>query len=223
MKVCTDACLFGAWVADSFIAEAGKPMRILDIGTGTGLLSMMLAQSFPAAMIDAVEIDPVAATQAAENVAKAPWPGRIHVLNTNILDHTNEHPYDLIISNPPFYENDLKSADALKNAAKHEDRLSLALLIKKIHDLLAPGGKAALLLPYHRMASGEFLLAKHGFYIHKKMLVAQTANRKLPFRAMSIFGKSNEPLEMAEMIIRKDQELYDDNFIRLLKPFYLNL
>ncbi len=223
MKVCTDACLFGAWMADIVASEANHPKQILDIGTGTGLLSLMMAQALPVAEIDAVEIDPAAAVQATENVANSPWHDRIHVLNKNIIDHTAAQSYDLIISNPPFYENDLKSADERKNAAKHDDRLSLALLIKKIQDLLAPQGRAALLLPYHRMQSCEFLLAKHGFYIHHKMLVNQTANRKLPFRAMCIFGKSNEPLKPAEMIIRKDQEHYDEQFIRLLKPFYLKL
>jgi tRNA1Val (adenine37-N6)-methyltransferase len=223
MKVCTDACLFGAWLADTFTSEASQPQRMLDIGGGTGLLSLMLAQALPGAEIDAVEIDPAAAGQAAENVANSTWKDRIHILNKNILDHTTAHPYDLIISNPPFYENDLKSADERKNAAKHDDRLSLALLIKKIQDLLSPQGQAALLLPYHRMQSCEFLLAKHGFYIQHKMLVNQTANRKLPFRAMCIFGKTNGPVQTGEMIIRKDQEHYDEQFIRLLKPFYLKL
>ena len=153
MKVCTDACLFGAYVADQVKTKAAN--NILDIGTGTGLLSLMLAQRVPA-LIDAVEIDEAAYQQAKENFEQSPWKERLFAFNTDVTKFETEKKYDCIISNPPFFENDLKSNDSNKNNAKHDTSLSLDKLLQVVKKLLNDDGIFAVLLPYHRV---EYFIA----------------------------------------------------------------
>ena len=127
MKICTDACLFGAWLA----AKNDNGLKMLDIGSGTGLLSLMLAQKTTAA-IDAVEIDEAAYTQTVENFAVSPWKDRLQVFHRSIQEYTAAFireastPYDLIFSNPPFFENHLKSSDPKRNLALHRETLNVA-------------------------------------------------------------------------------------------------
>ncbi len=171
MKVCTDACLFGALVADQVKTKAST--NILDIGTGTGLLSLMLAQRVPA-LIDAVEIDEAAYQQAKENFEQSPWKERLSIFNTDILKFDAGKKYDCIISNPPFFENDLKSSDKNKNAAKHDTTLTLEQLLQTVQKLLNEDGSFAVLLPYHRIEECILLAEKIGLYLNKKVLVKQT-------------------------------------------------
>ena len=110
MKVCTDACIFGAWAAGKLKESSISVRHILDIGCGTGLLSLMLAQNTNAD-IDAVEINTDAASQAKENILQSPGINKIKVINASILEFVPEKNYDFIICNPPFYEDDLKSPD----------------------------------------------------------------------------------------------------------------
>src|SRR5262245_58656662 len=125
MKVTTDGCLFGAWVAASKAGNAAAGKHVLDIGTGTGLLSLMYAQKHPHAQIDAIEIDEAAAQQAADNFAASPWQKRLQLIHSDIKDYRPSHPYDTIISNPPFYENQLSSGNAKKNMAHHSSSIGL--------------------------------------------------------------------------------------------------
>ena len=113
MKVTTDGCLFGAWIAENMKKESLLYNHCLDIGTGTGLLTLMLAQENEIA-IDAIEIDKDAFEQAVENVTASPWSGRIQVVHADVREFESENQYDVIISNPPFYERELKSDDAKK-------------------------------------------------------------------------------------------------------------
>ncbi len=148
MKVTTDACLFGAWVASNIQENLYYIKRILDIGTGTGLLSVMLAQQSPA-YIDSVEIDTDAAQQAQTNFKGVLWQGGLKVYETAI-QHFIGKPYDFIITNPPFFDNDLKSDDVKRNLALHSSALSLEELLANITRLLLPTGQFAILLPFHR-------------------------------------------------------------------------
>src|ERR1700741_4578062 len=121
MKVTTDGCLFGSLVAT--LSKKEQPFNVLDIGTGTGLLSLMFAQQQPHAHIDAIEIDKNAFEQASSNVSASPWHNRIKVLYGDARHFTFTTRYDVIISNPPFYENELKGNDDKKNVAHHGDHL----------------------------------------------------------------------------------------------------
>lgn len=220
MKVCTDACLFGAWVTSELAGRAYT--NALDIGTGTGLLSLMLAQANEKMLINAVELDKAAAQQATDNFNASPFLNRLKVQQKDIRE-VKEKNYDLIISNPPFYEKDLKSEDDGKNAAKHDTQLTLAALIGKINDLLAEDGIAALLLPYHRLSDCESLLRQYEFHIHKKLLVHQSAKHAAPFRVCWIFARSNKPMETNSISIKDAEQQYTQDFVRLLKPYYLKL
>jgi len=217
LKVCTDACLFGAWVAAHVKEDA--PSSILDIGTGTGLLSLLLAQKIPAAKIDAVEIDAAAATQAASNALATGWNIKVH--NTAI-ENFSSIKYQHIISNPPFFSNDLKSDDALRNTAMHSTTLTLASLFSCVVKLLDKGGSFSVLIPFVRATELEKLAAQFGLVIFKKALVHQTPTHE-PFRAMYILSSAITSPAVVEQIIIKENEQYSAGFATYLKDYYLFL
>ncbi|MFC4232886.1 tRNA1(Val) (adenine(37)-N6)-methyltransferase [Parasediminibacterium paludis] len=219
MKVTTDGCLFGAWAAANIQENALKVQRILDIGTGTGLLSIMLAQQSEA-FIDAVEIDSAAAEQAKTNFHSAPWQLRLKVYETPIQNYING-PYDFIISNPPFFDKDLKSADAKRNLALHSSALSLEVLLANITRLLAANGEFAILLPYHRLTFFEDLATANGYYLYKKTLVQQTPKHPY-FRGMLQFGCAKKEAIIDSIVIKEDSS-YTAAFKDLLKDYYLKL
>ena len=151
MKVTTDACLFGAWCAREIqkslvqlikrdVPGPGvqKKLTLLDIGTGTGLLSLMIAQKNKI-LIDAVEIEKEAAEQAEKNAAASPWVNQLEVFHQDIISFKNDQ-YDFIVSNPPFYENELASPQQKKNIAHHSHLLTTAQLTEQIKYKLAPNG-----------------------------------------------------------------------------------
>lgn len=220
MKVCTDACLFGAWVADK-ISTDYSIKNILDIGTGTGLLSLMLAQKTNAS-IDAVELDKEAASQAVENFSASPWKERLQVFESSIHEFNLVKKYDCIISNPPFFEDDLRSGNASKNAAKHDTTLTLDELLQQIKRLLKEEGIACILIPFHRSAYLEKLVSDNGFFIHEKLLIKQSVDHNY-FRSQLIFSKQPKETITKEIFIHDAQRQYSNEFIALLKDYYLKL
>ncbi len=220
MKVCTDACLFGAWVAHHLAHTTTAATGILDIGTGTGLLSLMVAQKTQA-LINAVEIDAAAAQQAAANFEASPWKEQLTVHQTAIQQFNNTHPYNFILSNPPFFENDLKSADNKRNLALHSEALSLENLLQEIQNRLTPGGRFAILLPRHRSNYFESLCNTKGFYTVENISVRQTPNHT-PFRSMLLFATTEQATIQQEIII-KENNAYTAAFTALLKDYYLFL
>jgi tRNA1Val (adenine37-N6)-methyltransferase len=221
MKVCTDACLLGALVAKELCNSSIDIESILDIGTGTGLLALMLAQETKAS-IDAVELNAAAAAQARQNVLQSPWANRIRVIETDICDVNPSTPYDFIISNPPFFEQDLKSNDPAKNAAKHDSSLTLDVLVQQINRLLSKSGSAAVMIPYYRSNYFETLLLENNLQLHKKIMVKQTHKHSF-FRSMLFFGKEKQSTEQTTIYITDENRNYSSTFASLLKPFYLNL
>jgi tRNA1Val (adenine37-N6)-methyltransferase len=220
MKVCTDACLFGAWVAGK--VERGQLSfdSVLDIGTGTGLLSLMMAQK-SMARIDAIELDEHAAQQATENFELSNWSERLQVIPGDIKTVHLGKKYDFIISNPPFFENDLKSRDTQRNLALHSQELGLDELISSIKKQLADHGKFAVLLPYHRKEAFARLAFDEGFSLEEEACVKQTPLHNY-FRVMFLFG--SEPVAVKnESIIIRDGEQYTSVFTDLLKDYYLKL
>ena len=229
MKVTTDGCLYGAWVAERVSSREPGVGNILDIGTGTGLLSLMLAQKINAS-IDAIEIDKDAFEQATENLAASPWKERIHIFHTDAKKFSGKHPYDLIISNPPFYENELKSGNNQKNIAHHSKQLELKDLLIIIKRNLHPDGIFCLLLAFKRNAEIKNILAEHNLSITQITFVRQSVNHDY-FRIM-LMGKikMDEITEiMLDEISIKDNsstasgEQYTPAFIALLKDYYLHL
>lgn len=221
MKVCTDACLLGA-ICSHEISKAPQSIhRILDIGTGTGLLALMLAQ-VSLAQIDAVESNATAAQQALQNIQRSPWNANIRLIETDIIALEPTVLYDFIISNPPFFESDLMSHDPAKNAAKHNSELTLSELVQQINRLLKSTGTAAVLIPYHRTGYFETLLAEADLYIFKKISVQQSSRHNF-FRTIFFFKKKKTTIETFEMSIMDESPTYSATFIALLQPFYLKL
>lgn len=147
MKVGTDGTLLGAW------ANVSSCKRVLDIGTGTGLIALMIAQRAKEAIIDAIDIDADACKQASENVNRSSFSQQIFIHNTPFLSFakTTTSPYDLIVSNPPYFTDSLKSPEKKRNLARHNDTLSLSELINSGSRLLSSHGRIALILPYNEI------------------------------------------------------------------------
>lgn len=221
MKVCTDACLFGAWVAQKLRDYNPEITSVIDIGTGTGLLSNMIAQATRDTLIDAIEIDSAAALQAAENFQSSPWSDRLRLVAGDVKNIEFQKKYDLIISNPPFFENDLKSDNARRNIALHSKTLTLQELVDVAFPLLSENGKFAVLLPFYRSKVFEQYVADAGLCLEEKVLVRQTEKHSF-FRAMLLFGKQKCQTHTREICI-KNQKGYSSDFSTLLESYYLNL
>ena len=221
MKVCTDACLFGAYTADQIAEGKLSATNILDIGTGTGLLSLMLAQQ-TAAVIDAVEIDKASYYQARENFEESTWKERLAIFNSDILQFSSTKKYGLIISNPPFFEKDLKSDDPKKNAAKHDSTLTLQQLLDVVVKYLEEDGVFAVLLPYHRINYCVEEAEKTGLHLSKKVLIKQTPLHAW-FRGILFFSKHQTAAVKEEISIRDKMGDYTNKFMDLLRDYYLYL
>lgn len=215
MKVCTDACILGA------STDVENVNTILDIGTGTGLLSLMLAQRTNA-QIDAVEIDEDAYQQAVMNVKESRFSEKIEVHHQRIQDFTTTETYDLIISNPPFYQQSLKSSDVKANKALHAVELSLDELIDSVLRLLSINGKFVVLLPPFEIEKLIKIAQKKGLYLSKKMSIRHDESKPI-FRVIATFlTQKVHSLEGKTLIIHKeDGKTYSNEFRDLLKDYYL--
>ena len=224
MKVCTDACLFGALVANNIFLtpKTNSAWQCLDIGTGTGLLSLMIAQKNNQIKIDAIEIDALAAEQATENIAASLWANNIQVFKKDILTFNTEKEYNYIFSNPPFFKDDLKSAVKAKNNAKHDTSLSLQQLLQVVNRQLATTGIFAVLLPFHRVDNFIEESKKMGLYLTKQVLVKQTIKHKF-FRGILFFNRTQTEPELSEIIIKDAENNYPPEFAAALKDYYLFL
>ena len=225
MKVTTDGCLFGGWVAEEIKNEKLKINNSLDIGTGTGLLSLILAQKNPAITIHAIEIDKDAGKQARENIDASPWKDRIDILEGNVKDYSFPEKFDLIISNPPFYENELKSESQKKNIAHHSENLTLEELLSIIKKNLNRNGHFYLLLPTKRNEEISSFFIKNKLQISKMIFVRQSINHDY-FRIL-LSGKHKQDelseIELDEISICDEKQEYTKEFTELLKDYYLYL
>jgi tRNA1Val (adenine37-N6)-methyltransferase len=219
MKVCTDACLFGAWVVELLeLQHYSNQINVLDIGTGTGLLSLIAAQEINC-KIDAIEIDEVAARQAATNFSSSPFGSKIKIVETDIKKLETNNTYDCIISNPPFFENDLTSPDAKRNVALHSTALSLKELTKIIDQKLSSDGIVTLLLPFHRKEEMIKLALENDLHLFSNADIKQTPKHVF-FRTFLAFSRNAKTLQSEEIIIQ-DNRVYTERFIKLLKKYYL--
>ena len=221
MKVGTDSCIFGAYVA-SYLQTLQFPVKsVLDIGTGTGVLSLMVAQKIPAT-IDAIEIDEAAAAQAKQNFNSSPWKERLHVLHLDAKQLPVNNKYDCIISNPPFYEADLHSPDKKKNAAKHETTLNFEQLLETVHLHLADNGIFFVLLPYHRLDHFVHTAAVKQFFLREKFCIQHSPSHPLS-RGTLVFTRLHASPELKQWAIKDTNGNYSREFTGLLKDYYLYL
>lgn len=216
MKVCTDSCLFGALI------RSEQPVHALDIGTGTGLLSLMLAQRYPALVIDAVEIDRGSATDAEYNFRNSSFGDRIQLHGCSIQDFAKEtrQTYDLIFCNPPFYENRLKSPDKLKNIAHHAAELSFRELATISARLLSDTGVVWILLPPFEMAKFTTEAATARLGMADRYVIRQKAGKPV-FREVASFSRQASGNPVSREIIIYENDKYSSIFAALLRDYYL--
>lgn len=221
MKVCTDACLFGAWVTATVAEKSQKELHsILDIGSGTGLLSLMLAQKI-SAQITALEIERNAFLQTVENFTHSPWHERLNAHHVSFLSFDSCKPFDLIVTNPPFYQNCLASPDSGKNTAHHSTALSIAEIFSRSSELLQKDGRLFMLLPFARKTEAEALAKRFGLFLNQCCGVRQTEKHSL-FRAMLEFSFVPAAYKESEMVIKNGNN-YTEDFAVLLQDYYLRL
>lgn len=216
MKICTDSCVFGAVVNP----EASN--FILDIGTGTGLLALMMAQKTNA-QIDAIEIDADASDEARYNFFTSPWSDRLKLIQSSIQNYSEVSPikYDFIISNPPFFSDNLKSSGEKRNIAMHSESLSQQDFVIAVKKLLSAKGYLAVLLPPFEADQLEKRLTVEGLFPHRYCFLK---NNRLsnPIRKISTYGTSKLPeISISEIIIRNEVGDYSHQFQTLLKDYYI--
>jgi tRNA1Val (adenine37-N6)-methyltransferase len=217
MKVGTDGVLLGAW---SSPPENGN---ILDIGTGTGLIALMLAQKSKA-NIDAVEIDNDSYMQACENIANSPWKSSIFAHNLCFTEYAQKctKKYDLIVSNPPYFEKGSKSNNPNRNTARFTDRLPFSILIQLCSNLLNNNGLFSLILPYH--ISNNFI---NEAFLNRLYCIKRTnvisKKGKQPLRSLLLFAKKNEIMNESTLIIEADsQGTFTNEYKDLTKDYFLH-
>ncbi|MDD3893215.1 MAG: methyltransferase [Bacteroidales bacterium] len=215
MKVGTDGVMLGAW------ADIGDASSILDIGTGTGLIALMLAQRCNA-KIDAVEIDEPSAQQAKENVANSRWSSRVDVFCSSFQHFAKETDvkYELIVSNPPYFVNSLKSPEVARTVARHNELLPHQELIEGINTILAENGRFAGIFPY---IEGNVFVAKasnYGLFCTKRLNILGKVNGPVK-RLLLEFERTPKPLAEETLCIRGDNREYTPEYVQLTKDFYL--
>ena len=209
MKVGTDGCLLGAW------ARGGQ--HILDVGTGTGLIAMMMAQRFPESSVMAVDIDSEAVLQAQENVDGSPFRKQITVQRTDFLKWDADGKYDAIVSNPPFFIDSLTSPDAQRSVARHTVTLTYEELMRKSYALLSDEGECSVVVPFDCRSSMEGAAAIAGFVL-SRVCAVKTTERKPPRRYLLAFRKgASNGVESTELVIGSAE------FTDMMHEFYLKM
>ena len=215
MKVGTDGVLLGAWV------KAENPKRILDIGTGTGLIALMLAQRFSTATIEALEINEAAFLQAKSNFAISSWSSRLQAIHSALQDYKNSTKFDLIVSNPPYFES-LKQVKTAREQARQTESLSFEVLIQSARDLLNDKGTFALILPIESKEKVLALARESKLYPKAICTVFGTKTSKAK-RVLIQFSKIKTTCQETELIIEISRHNYTKEYIALTKDFYLKM
>jgi tRNA1Val (adenine37-N6)-methyltransferase len=218
MKVGVDGVLLGAW------ASVENTKNILDVGTGTGLIALMLAQRSTAA-ITAIDIDKNAVEQAIENVIQSPWQDRIDIINQSFQNFTDTFTakFDLIVSNPPYFVNALKAPDFARSSARHTDFLSHEDLIDNASELLNPNGRICLILPPIEAEKCKQYALKKELFCNNETFVYPKPDTK-PKRVLLEFSNS-QTLKSIHYLTMEENErhIYTNEFKTLVKDFYLKL
>jgi len=218
MKVGTDGVLLGAWTSLD-----NNPHRILDIGAGTGLIALMLAQRSEAIEIDAVEIDEDAYEQCVENFEASPWGDRLFCYHADIRELADdpEEPYDLIVSNPPFYSEDTLSSNPSRAIARNNELLPFEILLESVSILLADEGHFATILPYKE--EERFIELANQYRLFPKKITrvkgTQDSNTK---RSLMLFSKYSLECSLDELILEVERHVYTAEFKQIVNEFYLD-
>ena len=216
MKISTDAVLLGSLV------QSDDPKQILDIGTGTGVIALMLAQRFPEASLTALELDPEAASQAKENCEQSPFSQRLTVLQGRFQDFLAEERFDLLVSNPPFFPDHLPTSDPKRQQALHTDNLSFEELLQKASQLLAPSGSFWVILPPRQMQDFIQFGATHGLFPDTRVGIRDSAAKPIHREVVCFsFSESLTPALPEELLLKNDDGSYSERYQQLISGFLL--
>ncbi|MCU0402092.1 MAG: methyltransferase [Algoriphagus sp.] len=214
MKISTDAVLLGA------LAEADSSASILDIGTGTGVISLMLAQRFRDATSTGVELDEDAANQAVENFLESPFANRLKVVKCRFQDLEEDQLFDLIVSNPPYFPDHLKAKDSKRNQALHTDALSFEELLQKAFKLLKVDGQLWVILPPRQMSDFSELARGFGLLPKKRVQVKDTASKPV-IREIVGFSFGTDSADLKEIYLKNEDGSFSGAYSSLISGFLL--
>ncbi|MEP0711216.1 methyltransferase [Algoriphagus sp.] len=214
MKISTDAVMLGA------LAEVESPRQILDVGTGTGVIALMLAQRFADAKIQAVEIDSQAASQALDNFRTNVFSRRMELWEGRFQDFQPSRQYDLIVSNPPYFPDHLKSSDAQRNLALHTDELSFDDLLEKVEVLLTEAGMFWLILPPRQMQDFEQKAEKKGMFLATKFTLQDKPGKRIQ-REICAFSRSEKEFNSTPIFIKNEDETPHASYASVVSGFLL--
>lgn len=227
MKLGTDAVLLGVLATPTSI-----PHRILDIGTGSGIIALMMAQRFPDAVIDAIDIDEETIQVATKNFQDSPWSQRLkahhlslHDFSEGGIEHTSlDNQYDLIVSNPPYFSHSLKNDNPRKRMARHDDTLPLEQLFNHSSHLLAPNGTLAVILPLEQQEPALTHACQNGLNAVKLVTIHNRPGdpaKRIVFNFQKKEAQENEALVSEKLFMRNEDNSYSDAYIALTAEFYL--
>lgn len=222
MKVGTDGVLLGAWCSLETC-----PDTILDVGSGTGLISLMMAQRCEAQTIDAVEVDPNAYEQNVANFEKSAWSDRLFCYHSSFQDFSEEmkeenQEYELIISNPPFYNDNFETNNTSRNTARFTSALSFIDLLEGTTKILSDTGIFTIIIPFKEEIAFVSLAEKYRLFLNKVCRVKGTENSKIK-RSMLEFSFHQKEVEETTLVIEKARHVYTQEYINLTKDFYLKM
>ena len=220
MKIGTDGVLLGAWAPID-----NHPFSILDIGTGTGIIALMLAQRSAAQQIDALEIDEAAYEQATDNFENSPWNDRLFCFHAG-LDEFIEEPeeeYDLIVSNPPFYSEDYKTENESRDLARFQDAMPFEQLLEAADLLLSEHGIFAVIIPFKEEENFIALANELELYPLKITRVKGTPTTEIKRSLLAFSRNETTDLPIDELVIETARHVYTQEYIGLTKDFYLKM
>ena len=220
MKIGTDGVLLGAWCPIE-----NNPFSVLDIGAGTGIISLMLAQRSNAEQIDSLEIDEEAYEQCVENFENSPWSDRLFCFHAGLDEFVDEpeDEYDLIISNPPFYSEDFKTENSQRDLARFQDALPFEDLIDAANLLLSENGIFAVIIPFKEEEKFIDLCAEVELYPVKITRVKGTPTTEIKRSLLAFKRYELSTLTADELIIETLRHQYTDDYIHITKDFYLKM
>lgn len=223
MKIGTDSVLLGAWASVNH-----NPLSILDIGAGTGVLSLLLAQRSNAETIEAIEIDDDAYEQCSENFENSLWSDRLFCFHASLLEYVEDvdDVFDLIICNPPFYSEDYKTNDKARDLARFNDAMPFEHLIYAVAHLLSESGIFAVVIPYKEENTFIDLASNVGLFPIRKLHVKGNPNVEIKRSLLEFSFEQNKKIPIAirtELIIETSRHQYTDDYINLTKDFYLKM
>lgn len=215
-KFGADAALLGAW------CPILEDQSILEVGAGTGVISLMCAQRNPSASITGIELDYESYEQCAENFEASKWSSQLNALHGDFNLYPFNTRFDHIVCNPPFFAGSTQNQEERLNQARHEIKLSLSNLLKRSSELLSLNGSLSLVLPHERLGEVEGLADELGFGSIKQLSIRPSLNKKAN-RVLVVFSRRKARLHFEELVLYSSPSVYSGRSTELLKPFYLKL